>query len=111
MKYRDRGIIKFSPFLMPEHRDMLAELWEKENEVTPSYHDDQRLEEWNSIVLEAMEFAYYLQIQYIENRRIQSVTGRVHYYDEINRILRVKEKGTCRFHYIPLSTIQSIEIV
>jgi hypothetical protein len=30
MNQRDRGIIKYSPFLMPEHRKMLKELREKE---------------------------------------------------------------------------------
>jgi hypothetical protein len=110
MNYRDRGIIKFSPFLMPEHRDMLAELREKEDDVTLSYHDDQRYEQWNSIIFEAMEFALYLRIQYIQNRRFKSVIGRVHYYDESNRLLRFKEKGQCKFCYIPLANIQSIEI-
>jgi hypothetical protein len=111
MNYHDRGIIKFSPFLMPEHRDMLAELREKQDDVTLSYHDEQRLEEWNSIILEAMEFALYLRIQYIEHRRIQSAIGRVHYYDEINRILRFKEKESGKFRFIPLATIQSVEIL
>ncbi|GMO01241.1 hypothetical protein [Parageobacillus thermoglucosidasius] len=30
---RDRGIIKFSPFLIPEHRKMLKELHEKEEKI------------------------------------------------------------------------------
>jgi hypothetical protein len=111
MNYRDRGIIKFSPFLMPEHRDMLSVLLEKGNDVTLSHHDEQRLEEWNSIILEAMEFAYYLQIQYIENRRLHSVIGRVHYFDETNCVLRFKVKEQDKFCYIPLAAIQSLEIV
>jgi hypothetical protein len=110
MNYRDRGIIKFSPFLMPEHRDMLAELRERENDVTLSYHDEQRYEQWNAIILEAMEFALYLRIQYIENRRFQSVIGRIHYFDETNRLLRFKVKGQDKFCYIPLSNIQFIEV-
>jgi hypothetical protein len=111
MNYHDRGIIKFSPFLMPEHRDMLAKLREKQDDVTLSYHDEQCLEEWNSIILEAMEFALYLRIQYIQNRRFKSVIGRVHYYDEINRHLRFKLREKNEFYYIPLSDIQSIEVV
>jgi hypothetical protein len=111
MNYRDRGIIKFSPFLMPEHRDMLAELREKVDDMTLSYHDEQRYEQWNSTILEAMEFALYLRIQYIQNHRFHNVIGRVHYYDEINRILRVKEKEKGKFYFIPLSTIQKIEKV
>ncbi|MGG2946924.1 hypothetical protein AAV833_09435 [Geobacillus stearothermophilus] len=44
MNHRDRGIIKYSPFLMPEHRKMLKELHEKEERIHPSHHDEQQYE-------------------------------------------------------------------
>ncbi|KYD16828.1 hypothetical protein B4119_0534 [Parageobacillus caldoxylosilyticus] len=43
MNHRDRGIIKYSPFLMPEHRKMLKELREKEERIQPSHHDEQQM--------------------------------------------------------------------
>jgi hypothetical protein len=43
--------------------------------------------------------------------RFHNVIDRVHYYDEINHILRVKEKEKWKFYFIPLSTIQKIEKV
>jgi len=54
MNHRDRGIIKYSPFLMPEHRKMLKELREKEERIQPSHHDEQQYEEWNRIIFKAM---------------------------------------------------------
>jgi hypothetical protein len=110
VNYRDRGIIKFSPFLMPEHRDMLAELREKENDVALSCHDEQRYEEWNRIIFEAMEFASYLSIQYIHNYRLCCVIGRVHYYDQPNETLRFKEKDSGKIHYIHVSSIKELKI-
>ena len=64
MNHRDRGIVKYSPFLMPEHRKMLKELREREERIHPAHHDEQQYEEWNRIIFEAMEFASYLSIQY-----------------------------------------------
>ena len=54
MNHHDRGIIKYAPFLMPEHRNMLKELREKEERIQPSHHDEQQYEEWNRIIFKAM---------------------------------------------------------
>jgi hypothetical protein len=110
MNHRDRGIIKYSPFLMPEHRKMLKELREKEERIHPSCHDEQQYEEWNRIIFEAMEFASYLSIQYIHNYRLYHVIGRVHYYDQPNQTLRFKEKDSGKIHYIHVSSIKDIKI-
>jgi hypothetical protein len=108
--YQDRGIIKFSPFLMPEHRELLHELREREQDITVPLHDGQQLEEWNLLILEAMEFARYLQIRYIKNGRLHTVVGRVHYLDEKRQSLRVKGKGEEQFYYILISSIHSIDV-
>ncbi|MEB4785128.1 YolD-like family protein, partial [Paenibacillus jamilae] len=77
MNHRDRGIIKYSPFLMPEHRKMLKELREKEERTHPSYNDVHQYEEWTRIIFEAMEFASSLSIQYIDLFGLCWVVGRV----------------------------------
>jgi hypothetical protein len=110
VNYCDRGIIKFSPFLMPEHRKMLKELREKEERIHSSHYDEQQYEEWNRIIFEAMEFASYLSIKYIHNYRLCCVIGRVHYYDQPNQTLRFKEKDSGKIHYIQVSSIKDIKI-
>jgi len=109
MNHRDRGIIKYSPFLMPEHRKMLKELREKEERIHPSCHDEQQYEEWNRIIFEAMEFASYLSVEYHQKHRLHRIIGRIHYYDQLNKILRFKEKETGNIYYIPLSSITHME--
>ncbi|OQM47408.1 hypothetical protein B6A27_00465 [Anoxybacillus sp. UARK-01] len=103
-------MIKFSRFLMPEHRKMLKELREKEKRLHPSYHDEQQYEEWNWIIFKEMEFASYLSIKYIYNYRLCCVIGRVHYYDQPNQTLRFKEKDSGKIHYIQVSSIKEIKI-
>jgi len=109
MNHHDRVIIKYSPFLMPEHRKMLKELREKEERIHPSHHDEQQYEEWNRIIFEAMEFASYLSVEYLQQHRLHRIIGRIHYYDQLNRILRFKEKENGSIHYIPLSSITHME--
>jgi hypothetical protein len=109
MNHRDRGIIKYSPFLMPEHRKMLKELREKEERIHPSHHDEQQYEEWNRIIFEAMEFASYLSVEYLQQHQLHRIIGRIHYYDQLDRILRFKEKENGNIHYIPLSSITHME--
>jgi hypothetical protein len=70
MNHRDRGIIKYSPFLMPEHRKMLKELREKEERIQPSHHNEQQYEEWNRIIFKAMEFASHLSVEYHQRHRL-----------------------------------------
>lgn len=110
MNHRDRGIIKYSPFLMPEHRKMLKELREKEERIHHAHHDEQQYEEWNRIIFEEMEFASYLSIQYIHNYQLCCVIGRVHYYDQLNQTLRFKEKNSGKIHYIHVPSIKEIKI-
>jgi YolD-like protein len=99
-----------SPFLIPEHRKMLKELREKEERIQSSCHDEQQYQEWNRIIVEAVEFASYLSIQYIHNYRLCCVIGRVHYYDQLNQTLRFKEKDSEKIHYIHVPSIKEIKI-
>jgi hypothetical protein len=109
MNHSDRGIIKYSPFLMPEHRKMLKELREKEELIHSPNYDEQQYEEWNRIIFEAMEFASYLSVEYNQQHRLHRIIGRIHYYDQLNKILRFKEKETGNIYYIPLSNITHME--
>lgn len=106
---RDRGRIKWTSMMLPEHVKMLRD-WAREDEEEKERElDEQQLEQMNETVLEAMEFNHPVAITYYRQRKYELVVGTIHYLDEIpGRIHVVDSFG--EIHRIGLSTIADIRI-
>ncbi|QKY69160.1 YolD-like family protein [Lentibacillus sp. CBA3610] len=72
---RDRGSIKWSSLMLPEHAELLKEMWENDGERIKPNLDEQQSELLNAQLLEAFEFQVPVCLQIYENGTIAEVTG------------------------------------
>jgi YolD-like protein len=72
----ERGTIKWTSLMMPEHVAMIKEAADRElYDVSQPILSEDRMEELNSIIFEAHENNLQVYVQYFKNRRIQLVEG------------------------------------
>ena len=89
---RDRGRIKWTSMMLPEHVKMLRD-WAQEDEIEKEREmDEQQLELMNGTILEAMEYNHAVAITYYGNRRYETIVGKIHYLDGIEGRLRIVDR-------------------
>lgn len=86
--YIDRGMKKWHGMMLPEHVELLKQ-WREKEEINQPILDEQQLQEFERTVEVALEFHLPLCFSYIKNQHIETMTGVIHYYDEMNKILKV----------------------
>lgn len=86
---RDRGNIKWTSMMLPEHVKLLRD-WAKEDsfEKQPEL-DDQKLEQMNEVICDAMAYGSELSITYFDETKHCTIKGTIHYIDEIQQKLRI----------------------
>jgi hypothetical protein len=109
MKIHDRGNLKWQPFLLPEHRSLLKELKNEEQKVEMPTLDQQRLEEFNQMIRDAMAFNQPLAITYYRKGKMELVICYVHYIDTHHHELRTLDKFN-RIYIIKIDKIVDIQL-
>ncbi|PYZ96475.1 hypothetical protein CR205_12200 [Alteribacter lacisalsi] len=89
MNEKDRGTIKWTSLMLPEHVRMLKEHQEAYFKVARPELDPQQLEEFERTVCEAMGLNRELAVTYWENGYHHQVYGYVHYINYVARKLHV----------------------
>jgi predicted AAA+ superfamily ATPase len=89
---RDRGAIKWTSMMLPEHVKLLRDWAEEDLDQQKPELDEQQLEAMNSLLFDAMEARKQLVITYYENRRHKLLIGTMHHYDEFNQKLHLVDK-------------------
>ncbi|WP_230301646.1 YolD-like family protein [Peribacillus simplex] len=109
MTIRDRGNIKWTSLMLPEHIKMLRHYFGEEYYDEPEHVlDEQHLEEMNDLIAASMEFTFPISFTLYQNNRLSSVEGWVHYVDQMNGHLRVIDVDE-RINRIPFSTIKGVK--
>ncbi|RLQ90654.1 YolD-like family protein [Falsibacillus albus] len=86
---RDRGRIKWTSMMLPEHVKMLRD-WAKEDSFKEKVElDEQQLEEMNEIAAQAMEDRKKVVITYYRLKQYELLIGYIHYYDALQKRLHV----------------------
>lgn len=106
---RDRGRIKWTSMMLPEHvkllRDWVAEeTFEQEREI-----DEQQHELMNEILSEAMEFDRFITITHYRKPRYELIIGKVHYWDEMAQKLHVIDRFK-ELYRIPFKHIADVRL-
>ncbi|PLS15359.1 YolD-like family protein [Bacillus sp. M6-12] len=104
---RDRGRIKWTSMMLPEHVKMLREWAHEDTYEQRRELDEQKLEEMNMAIGEAMETGAAVAITHYQNRRHCLLIGRIHYYNETKQQLHVVDHFN-EPHYIGLSDIADV---
>jgi hypothetical protein len=104
---RDRGRIKWTSMMLPEHVKMLRD-WAKEDSYEQRKElDEQQLEELNMTIREAMETGADVTITHYEKNRHQLLIGKIHYYNDYEQKLHVVDRFE-EAHYIRVANIADV---
>ncbi|WP_213423025.1 YolD-like family protein [Bhargavaea massiliensis] len=83
---RDRGNIKWTAMMLPEHLRLLREWQEEEGRREPLEPDPQQMEEWDRMLHEALEYGKPLSVS---SRGERCCTGAVHHFDPASGTIRM----------------------
>ncbi len=108
---RDRGRIKWTAMMLPEHVRLLREWQEEEGHKKTIEVDEQQLEEWHYIIEEAMANHTPLHIRFSNKAVIEKAFGYIHHVDFTRGMLRlVTENETVIWiSFTAIETISSSE--
>lgn len=90
---RDRGTIKWTSMMLPEHLTQLKQDLIDVSKIEKPSLDDQQIEEMELLVSEALEFNKELQFKLFNDGFVEIVAGRVHYINFEQQKLHVKDQN------------------
>ena len=74
---KDRGNKKWTSLMLTEHRDGLREIWNHRDDVNMPVLDEQKLEELELVLQEAIQNNKFVEVTYYKNRRHHKVSGNI----------------------------------
>lgn len=108
---RDRGKIKWTSMMLPEHVTMLREWANEDSYEARNELDEQQVEEINQIIMEAMEYSKPVIVkQYQTNRhQYRLIAGKIHYCNDLEQKFHLvqEDETIC---YIPYHEIIDIQL-
>lgn len=104
---RDRGRIKWTAMMLPEHVEQLRE-WQKEDQRQEREQaDEQQVEEWNYRIQEALERNEQLIFHYWYGDKVLIGKGSIQKIDSFEGVLYLSSESD-EAHRIPFVDIKSI---
>ncbi|MED1024621.1 YolD-like family protein [Bacillus licheniformis] len=95
---KDRGSIKWTAMMLPEHVGLLRELESNQNKVKRPVLDMSQIEDMEMIISEAMEFNTQLQFTIFkplpflngaDTGELINIEGKIHYINHIRKVFHV----------------------
>jgi hypothetical protein len=95
---KDRGTIKWTAMMLPEHVSLIRELERSQNKVKRPVLDLAQIEDMEMIISEAMEFNNPVQFSVFkplpmlngpETGEIVQIEGHIHYINQLRRLFHV----------------------
>lgn len=86
---RDRGKIKWTSLMLPEHVKLLREWVQEDYLETKKEIDEQYLEVLNRRIYEAVEHGKAITVRYFRKGKYHTFTGVVHAWDGLDKTLHV----------------------
>jgi hypothetical protein len=105
---KDRGIIKWTAMMLPEHVQSLKNLLVDEEKIQKPILDEQEIEEIETIILGAMECNQPLIFQIYDNGFITYLSGTTQYIDHTNKKFRVRDDKQ-QVHYIKFCDLMHVQ--
>lgn len=104
---RDRGRIKWTSMMLPEHVKMLRDWTREDEDEKEKLLDEQQLEQLNETIMEAMEFNRPVTITYYRSWKYELLIGKIHYWNETGQKLHVVDRFE-EMHRIELAAIADV---
>ncbi|WP_057914291.1 YolD-like family protein [Peribacillus muralis] len=106
---RDRGNKKWVSLMLPEHVKMLREYDASCNKIQKPSLDEQKYEQFNEIISEAMEMNNTLEFAYYHQGEIRQYIGNIHYFDLLKKELRIIDQRAEK-HFLKFENIIDIRL-
>lgn len=74
---KDRGTIKWTSLMLPEHVELLQEMWEETEKINKPILDPQELEQLNKQLIQAYNENFSIAISIYENGSIKKIHGTI----------------------------------
>ncbi|WP_034769449.1 YolD-like family protein [Exiguobacterium artemiae] len=89
--YKDRGNLKWIPFLMPEHKALLYEYYKEKQKIQMPELDEQMLSIYDEFLTEALFKGNQVTVHYFESRdsEIKTFKGYVQKIDEYKKRIEI----------------------
>lgn len=81
MKVNDRGTMKWTSIMLPEHIDALNKMWEEQEKVEKPILDEQKLEEINLTLQEALQNKLTIRISRFTGSGFYETGGKIKIID------------------------------
>ncbi|GGB53473.1 YolD-like family protein [Fictibacillus barbaricus] len=108
MTIRDRGNIKWTSLMLPEHVKELRRYINEEYHDIPEHSiDEQQLEGINELVLEAMEHNFPLTFVVYLKKLLNTISGHIHYIEPHKMEFRIKSLDN-DIKLVPFSKVKAI---
>ena len=92
MKVNDRGTMKWTSLMLPEHVEALRVIWDDQDQKTMPDLDDQQIAENNMKLQLALEYDKKIKIKYYEKNDHVNVEGYLLGTDMVNGVILPEEK-------------------
>lgn len=89
---RDRGNIKWSSMMLPEHVKLLKEYNKNLKKVEKPILDEQKYEEFNEIMARALNENLILTFTYYEKGEVKKLRGNIHSIDYLKREMKINDQ-------------------
>lgn len=86
---RDRGNIKWTAMMLPEHVAMLRKLKESQNYRTKPVIDEQQLEQFNYLIENSIKTKEPIKITYFKDESFKTIVATIRNMDTILKKIRV----------------------
>lgn len=107
---RDRGTMKWSSLMLPEHVELLKEMWQEDHKVTKPALDSQQIEILNAQVLEAFEEKSVISVSIYSDGTVFDQVGVITKLDGSKNIITLQSDDSTKlmiaFHDILSITIR-----
>ncbi|MCU9613782.1 YolD-like family protein [Caldibacillus lycopersici] len=88
---RDRGRIKWTAMMLPEHVKMLRDWAKEEAWEQPQVIDEQKWELMNATIVEAQQLEKAIVVHFYTNHHIETVSGMLRSFDPIAGEIQIIE--------------------
>ncbi|MFC5712450.1 YolD-like family protein [Thalassorhabdus alkalitolerans] len=105
MDIKDRGTIKWTAMMLPEHVELLKQLEHEQQKVKKPELDEQAWQEIEEKVCEAMADHHPLLFIYWMNGFIHKVSGRIHHLNQQERKFHIVTRKDEDTFYLPFDSI------
>lgn len=107
---RDRGRIKWTAMMLPEHVKLLRDLVKEDQYEQKKNIDEQQLEEMNEILAEAVKFDQFMEVTYYHHHNYERIVGKMHDWDDLAQNLYLIDQFAEK-HQIPITDIANIRLM